>query len=472
MAYTIDFTAHVHARRRKGGLLLAVCYALAAAGMVYGVRWTKREWLRETLAERLKRAHDLATVVENLHHHWNRSAMLFENADPWYSLYWSESVTNALPVLLDTAGQLAATSGLEPRRWTLKTGGECELNWLLRMRPDEPRARRQQLATVCQQLTERLARWDPEVNAEDQQVAVADEIPIKVRFALRSPRFRRFPPEPVALKDAVARLDRQRKMLRAATLDTRKRGQGLARTVNTMLQEALTVALPLLQQQAAGTQTRDWRAYAAGALDPGTLLYELEAAVIAAGHPVPSALAKARMEWASLAARRWPWHRRRDLEDSGRLTDDMHALQALIHAGLPPMSIFSAQLAQLHAQREALMSGPTARDVFGDLAAERCLAGIWADWPSQAWRASVTRQPVRDGLMFATWVVEMKSMTHAAGKDYSQCLHEVAARFSSITALQYGFEIEKLQFEIMVDTRGLRTTEAIMSGLLAVVAEE
>ena len=461
MAYTIDYTAAYHARRRVWAWFFSGVFVLALAGAGKGLLWISSEWMRPTLAYKLEACHRIAVTVEERDSKWKNAVAAYGAIAPWYRLYWRESATAAATNLLDRSVNLPA--GLKPVRWELRSGGSCRL--IYACAPEE--SNKKTLARIEEtgaQLRELVEPWSASATilTPSNLIAGAKEMKFQAEFSLRSTGNKDLPGPPAALSNAVANIAK----LRKAVLAHKLKGSGVEdKPVATWLEEARQAAEPLLPE----AERAQWKTRAERAVDPAMFLKDLETALSQVGAAPPRALKDAATAWDSVALRRWPWQRDKMLDtqgleaDLGRLTNLLARIESM------KSSLFDVPLERALGHRDALMAGFTEADLrFGE---EEGYLSQWVfpDGSVKAWKFVVPNenQPTQGGLAFKKWTLTVNAAGGAGTGGFSA--NDVVARMDRIPSLEAGFVVESLDLDFDPSTAQLKN--AVAKGLLAVKAD-
>lgn len=454
MAYTLDFTATIHARFRarvRWGLF-ALGVVLAATG--WGVRWTWQAWYQPTLAERLSQYHPRALMLENLQAKWLEANQAYEAILPWYRLYWGENAAAALSSLLPRASRLPEE--LVPTIWELKTGGECRLTFQLQFHKSD---KLNQLLVARAQLQGMVSPpWKGAVNWKEEDLGGVDRKEISLVFTLAGVD-RVSPAPPADLNAAVDFIVKRRTTISGHRFNGR---DGVARTMAGMLDEAFLATAT--QLQLAAPEREAWKTQVERAVDPAAVLREMEAAFSARQQPVPEPITAALEEWTHLATRRWPWQRIRTLEGPDLLAE-MNQLEALNNSGLPPARLFAQWTERCQSHRQALAGGLSETDVFHENKALELAAPIFSDWSEDDWEFKPTRDLPLDGLMFVRWTLEVGAADQSKQKINKEP-RDFSERLLKLLNLNAGFVMESVRLEF--DSAGTSLVHAQVEGRLAV----
>jgi hypothetical protein len=491
--YCIDYTADVHQRSRWGIRLFLAFLLVALAALGWGGYWTHNEWSRPTLAQQLGAYHRLAGTLEELYAEVVATGDSFDAISPWYTLYWSESVTNVAVHLVE--GMERLPDRLTPIRWRLINGGRCELTYKLTFGPG---SRREQLDEARGHLKQSLAEWSPEITGRDTDLADLREVVLSVSFNLRSAAYRKQPDITPSFQRAVNQVKAHRSAVRAFEYYrpgiynrylSRKADAKASRTVDSLLLAVRSTCEHALRETSPPSEYRDWPDYFERAVDPGALIRDIRSALLAKGIPLPSSLSDWEDTWMQVADRRWPWRRARALDHPGLLADT-EQLSALLHGRLPEkdstlleeerralllrrlpaIEVFRERTERLALLREALRLAMTEAEVFDERKAQNHLDALFAaGWPEGSWRTTLEKLKRQGDLLPVKWEVRLAPGDAKTVGRNDVDPRRVVERFVEISALRYGFEIEEMDVEMIVDRDGRgRVESAKASGLLIV----
>lgn len=461
MSYSIDFTASFHVRRKawNTACALAVLAALTAAG--WG-GWTVFEaYMQPTLGQRLLACHDLSGMVVALHDEWKATHELYQEIVPYYRLIWAESVTNALPIL--EREQAALPAALRPVKWRLATGGDAELTYELGF---DDIGKTEQLADALKALTAMLRPWNGTVAHPGGDLGDKARLTLTSRFQLRPVR-ERLPPPSKDIEKVATDIASLRTRVLSHPINA---SDPIGRTVASLLADAARSADALLSRDDP-SQAHKWQDAALRAVSPRAFLVELERTLQAAGVPVPPTLRQSMDEWDAVAERRWPWRRVRDL-DNANLDLLLGTLKDFAAGNPPRTGLFVDQHRRLQSRRDELLKAYSEHEVFNEKKPQGQLEGFAVGKENMVAKSVIGRAPVRDGLMLATWKIELGSAKTAA-EDGSIDAQATLGILVAIPALRVGFELDT----VTIDWKGTSGRDATVSratanGLLPVVANQ
>ena len=144
MAYRIDFTEsnYINRSRRKTALRLLLLALLA--GVAYGVHSVYTTYNEPTLNMKLAAYEAVARPIEDVNAAWDEAAREYGRISCYYRLLWASNPTNFLDGMA-AADAPGLGRGFHPRKWTLKTGGECRLDYAYSFQPGDKAAQARQI---------------------------------------------------------------------------------------------------------------------------------------------------------------------------------------------------------------------------------------------------------------------------------------------------------------------------------------
>ncbi len=448
MPYRIDFTAHIYRRQARFKQALALVFLLGLLGVAVAVNRVYREWSRPTLAQQMTAYHNFSQRLDTLYLVWSSTEAAFNAIVPWYELLWSESITNVIPVLLQSPRQLPMD--LRPVRAELRTGGDCVLYYTLALREEN---KRDQRSFALESLEKLFGRWSPQITFPEGDLGALRQLDFTVRFALAGAKYRAVPPPPASLKQAVENMRTRR-----ALISNHKVGDPEV-AFGSLMQTAVERSLMLIKDEPAPVTGETWREWSQRVMDPLALLSQLEATLQRLGAPVPPEITRAREAWMQVGDQRWPWKRARAL-DNEELRSEIEQVKALFEANLPARATFEDQLDQVAVKRAPLLHGLVEEEVFDERAAERLLTDVFGVSPETPAEVRVDRRPVRDGLMFAFW--DLRASGDLLASLWLNKCNELS--FST-----YGFLIEKIDVDLALEgDDNLRLGSLVIEGLFPV----
>ena len=347
MGYQLDFTAKVHGWRKVGRIAGRIALLALLAGACQGARWTYVAYMSPTLGERLAEYHLHAVSIEEISDLWTKTADEYKALFPYYRLAWCENVTNSLPRLVEW--NRTAPEGMVPVKWSLASGGSCELKYDLAL-ADAGKTRHLEDARAWLRGVTGIveAAGVALTDTAKGDLAGISSVSFTLKFALPE-RCRRVPelaPELVADRAMIADL---KKRLRECTVD-----RSTKQTLHMLLQ----------QEMAANPDPREgmnphWAQEVQKCISPELFWKARDAAV-----PADEKTRQMRGRWTRIASARLPWRRERDL-DNPKLAADIATLSENA-ADLPSKEALNAQLAKFEELRYPLAKGFKYDDVFNE----------------------------------------------------------------------------------------------------------
>ena len=242
MAYQIDFTAsnYVSRSRRKGLLRLLLLAAIAgAAWSVYDAYTTYNQ---PTLNMKLAEYEAVARPIEEMNVAWDETAKEYGAMLRYYRLVWAANPTNFLEAMA-SADAPRLGRGFHPQRWTLTTGGKCQLDYLYVFEPgDKAEQARGLEAKIAHSITSLVEVVDGKVDVQGVQhenLLGVNDLRITARFAL--PDARAFPAKERALAGCVDEIAALRKRVQDAKIADGDTTRGAPSTAQGIMMAYLSI---------------------------------------------------------------------------------------------------------------------------------------------------------------------------------------------------------------------------------------
>jgi hypothetical protein len=459
LAYRIDFTERRYRLKRTvvwviAISLMALCVMLAVLGMrVY------RQWEKPTLAEKLAAMHGYAEGMEPVYRDWMACVNAFNSVAPFYHLFWSTNAVETLATMLSREELLPRS--LQSLSWSLKTGGDCELQFALKLEPQE---RRHQLTETVEAIRSLVAPLEAKVSWAEHDLAAISELDITLAFTLPGPAYESVPSPPAVLQRTVDHIDATRKAVQAYQWTGQSKRDPLA-VIN---------KLETIYKRAIDDDSHTslyWRKQLKSAVDPYSFLRELERDLEKHNRPVPPELVAFRDEWQQLASRRLPWRRLKIL-DTPQLESDVEILKALT-TGVPAPLFFESIMKRIAILKATLRGGYERESVFDETILRSRVKQACNDLPLESDAFDVQESASHDGFILATWSLRMTHSDAVNGVEHVVELHDFLSALERILALKVGFVVDQVAITFD-DARpmGLTVIDARATGLLAVCDEQ
>lgn len=129
MAYQIDFTAANYVNRSRRKFLIRFLALAAVAGAAWGVYDVYKTYNQPTLNMKLVEYEAVSHPIEQMNAAWDAAAKEYNAMVRYYRLLWAANPTNFLDAMVSRDAEILGRR-FSPRRWSLKTGGECSLDYL------------------------------------------------------------------------------------------------------------------------------------------------------------------------------------------------------------------------------------------------------------------------------------------------------------------------------------------------------
>ena len=212
MAYQIEYSEPIwNGRRRRKAFLRLLLLALLA-GAAYGVYDVYTTYNKPTLNMKLAEYEAVALPIEEMNSAWDAAAKEYDAMLRYYRLLWAANPTNFLSTIA-SSNALHIGRSMRPVSWTLKTGGECKLDFVyvfnLGDKAEQTKGLEDEIANA---VTSVVTVADGKVDVQGVQhenLLDVDELNISVRFSL--PNVKPFPTKEKTLADCVKEIAAMRK---------------------------------------------------------------------------------------------------------------------------------------------------------------------------------------------------------------------------------------------------------------------
>ena len=226
MAYQIDFTAANYASRSRRKWFLRFLLLAAIGGAACGVHYVYAIYNQPTLNMKLAEYEAVARPVEEINAAWDLAAKDFNALLRYYRLIWAANPTNFLEKMASPDAP-RLRRGFQPQAWTLKTGGDCRLDYRYTFNPGDKAAQAKELeSALIHAVTSIVQVVEGKVEVQGIQLEnllKVEELNLAVKFAL--PDVMTFPSNETALVACVNEIGALRKKVHDTKIVTKKSGR-------------------------------------------------------------------------------------------------------------------------------------------------------------------------------------------------------------------------------------------------------
>lgn len=365
MAYQIDFTAPNYVRRSRRKTFLRLLLLAAVASVVWGVHYVWDVYNQPTLNMKLAEYEAAARPIEEMNAAWDTAAKEYASILRYYRLIWAANPTNFLNAMASKDAP-KLSRGFHPRSWSLKTGGECKLDYLYVFEPGD---KAEQTKTIEDALAGAVTSV---VRVVGNKVEIAgvlhenllrlDDLSLNVRFSL--PDVRRFPAKEKAMTECVGEITSFRRKVHETNIPAAKNSRNIPKSAQAMMIEYLPI----------GKDKPDYPAFGDVVNVAG---WFNQADQFIAKNGIPGDDAKRRdikAAWNNIGMARFPWDRFR-LFDNDALVENTKALAAVSDGVKRFKSFLDERHADSRRKLEPLIGGYAHSDVFNKPLVEADLDG-------------------------------------------------------------------------------------------------
>ena len=241
MAYKIDFTASNYVNRSRRKAFLRLLLLVAVAGTAWGLHEVHRIYNLPTLNMKLADFEAAACPIEEISRAWDDVAREFGATMRYYRLAWAESPTNFLNAMSASDATILGRA-FRPSAWTLKTGGECRLDYRYVFNPgDKAEQAKGVEAMVVNAVTSTVTVVSNNVVVQGVQLENllnVDELQLTVGFSL--PDEEKFPAKNAVLSNDVNEVAAMRKKVQEMKVPGADDGKGVVPTAKKIMMDYLT----------------------------------------------------------------------------------------------------------------------------------------------------------------------------------------------------------------------------------------
>lgn len=236
MAYKIDFTEANYVGRARRKTFFRLTFAAAVAAAVWGVRHVYTVYKEPTLNMKLAEYEAAALPVEEMNAAWDVASKEYNALLRYYRFLWASNPTNFLGVMASSSAP-RLKHGFQPLRWTLKTGGECRLDYHYAFAPGDKAAQTEGLESdLVRAVTSIVKVVDGKVDVQGvlhENLLRVDGFNVSVVFSL--PDVKVFPAKERTLTDCVAEIDAFRTKVQNAKIAESGDVRSTPATANAMM---------------------------------------------------------------------------------------------------------------------------------------------------------------------------------------------------------------------------------------------
>ena len=242
MAYQIDFTASNYTVRRWRKAILRISFLAAVGGAAYGVHYVYTTYNEPTLNMKLAEYEAVTHPIEEMNQAWDAAEKEYNSMLRYYRLVWAANPTNFLAVMASVNAPYLQR-GFQPLGWTLKTGGECRLDYRYEFGLGDKAEQAQGLVSnIVNAVTSVVAVTDGKVDVQGVQLENllhVDDLNITARFSL--PDVKAFPAKEKALSDCVNEIGAMRKKTKESKIAKESDVKGISPTAQALMMAYLTI---------------------------------------------------------------------------------------------------------------------------------------------------------------------------------------------------------------------------------------
>ncbi len=306
MAYQIEYSESIWSGRSRKKAVLRLLLLAAVGGTAYGVYDVYKTYNKPTLNMKLAEYEAVTRPIEEINKVWDETVKEYNAMLRYYRLVWAANPTNFLSAMVSTNAPRLAR-GFHPTGWTLKTGGECRLdyNYVFNL-GDKAEQAKELKAALGNAVTSVVKVVDDKVDiqgVQEENLLNVNELNISARFSL--PNVKNFPEKERTLADCVKEIASMRKKVQ----ETRFMEAGDAKGDPTTALALMTMPYIGIGKDAEGRPNHKDAIDIMGWLRSADKF--IESAAAKTGKPVPDADTKRRQRlkdiWNRIGEARFPW---------------------------------------------------------------------------------------------------------------------------------------------------------------------
>ena len=314
MTYQIDFTASNYKTRSWRKLILRLLFLAAIAGIAWGVQDVYTTYNEPTLNMRLAEYEAVARPIEDMNAAWDTAAKEYVALVRYYRLVWAANPTNFL-VAMASADAPRLRRGLRPRGWTLKTGGECRLDYRYAFdvgdKAEQAKGLEDEIIRAVTSVVQVVGGKVDVQGVRHKNLLEVDALDIAVKFAL--PDVRSFPEKEKTLADCVNEIAAMRKKVQESKFADKSDEKGVAPTAQAIMMAYLPSQFG--KDKETGKVKPDFPDLTS-VLNVSGWLVRADQFILRNKIPVGEAERKRLKEaWNAVGDARWPWDRFRVLDN-------------------------------------------------------------------------------------------------------------------------------------------------------------
>ena len=212
MAYQIEYSEAIWSGRRRRKAFLRLFLLALLAGAAYGVYDVYTTYNKPTLNMKLADYEAVVLPIEEMNAAWDAAAKDYDTMLRYYRLLWAASPTNFLSTIAST-NALHIGKFLHPVSWTLKTGGECKLDFVYSFnfgdKAEQTKGLEDELVHAVTSVVDVAGGKVDVQGVQHENLLDVDELNVSIRFSL--PNVKPFPVKERTLADCVKEIAAMRK---------------------------------------------------------------------------------------------------------------------------------------------------------------------------------------------------------------------------------------------------------------------
>ena len=314
MTYQIDFTASNYKARTWRKLILRLLLLAAVIAFSWGVQYVYKVKNEPTLNMRLAEYEGIAHPIEEMNAAWDTAAKEYAALVRYYRLVWAANPTNFLTAMA-SADAPRLRRGYRPMSWTLRTGGECRLDYRYAFDVGDKAEQAKGLEDeTIRAVTSVVQVVDGKVDVQGvrhENLLDVEALNVSVKFAL--PDVRSFPAKEKTLTGCVNEIAAMRKKVQETRFADKSDAKGVAPTAQAIMMAYLPSQFG--KDKETGKVKPDFPDLTS-VLDVSGWLGRADKFILQNKIPGDDAERKRLKEvWSEVGDARWPWDRFRVLDN-------------------------------------------------------------------------------------------------------------------------------------------------------------
>ena len=305
MAYRIDFTASNYILRSRRKLFLRLLLLATIGGLAWGGYSVYTEYHEPTLNMKLAEYEVEAHPIEEINSEWDAASKEYGKLTQYYRLVWAANPTNFLAAMSVSDGSSLGTE-FQPRAWTLKTGGACQLNYRYSFRPGDKAEQVKNLESqIIHSVTSVVKVVDGKVDVQGvkhENLLNVNELDIAVKFSL--PDIKSFPVKDSQLAACVSQIAAMRKSIHDIKISDEKGVAGQPSKVGEMMRAYLQTG-----------RGKSGFPSVTNVINVSGWMEKADSFIVQNRIPDDPSRLKYKEKWNSLGEARLPWERYRQLDN-------------------------------------------------------------------------------------------------------------------------------------------------------------